>query len=219
MGDAQEQVFTCSLYIDSANTFDPASNEDCSCYTADECATPTVPAGFTNLDGADGAANIGGGEYVQATLSSGKRLLYASYAKKYYQEAVDLCASHGAEIVLPLNIQENNEVKAMLKTREQSTTLGAFSGVNVIGAFVRVRNTGYPTSAAAGNWVDARDDTVLAWDGDYSSQGGNRGIWDYSANNAEHGFIEPNHGTWKGLLPRELHDQRELEVICELPSL
>ena len=88
----------------------------------------SVPAGFTNL-----AANA-----QERTLSTGKRVLYASYDRKFYQEAVDICASHGAEIVLPISQQENIEVRDFLS--ETRATHGP--NVNILGAFVRVRNIG-----------------------------------------------------------------------------
>ena len=88
----------------------------------------SVPAGFTNL-----AADA-----QQKTLSTGKRVLYASYDRKFYQEAVDICASHGAEIVLPISQQENIEVRDFL--RETRDNHGP--DVNILGAFVRVANIG-----------------------------------------------------------------------------
>ena len=88
----------------------------------------SVPAGFTNL-----AADA-----QQRTLSTGKRVLYASYDRKFYEEAVDICASHGAEIVLPISQQENIEVRDFL--RETRDNHGP--NVNILGAFVRVANIG-----------------------------------------------------------------------------
>ena len=88
----------------------------------------SVPAGFTNL-----AADA-----QERTLSTGKRVLYASYDRKFYQEAVDICASHGAEIVLPISQQENIEVRDFL--RETRDNHGP--DVNILGAFVRVANIG-----------------------------------------------------------------------------
>ena len=88
----------------------------------------SVQAGFTNL-----AADA-----QQRTLSTGKRVLYASYDRKFYQEAVDICASHGAEIVLPISQQENIEVRDFL--RETRDNHGP--DVNILGAFVRVANIG-----------------------------------------------------------------------------
>ena len=45
---------------------------------------------------------------------------------------------------------------------------------------------GYPSSM---NWVDARDQSPLVWDGDFSDVGGNKGITDYAGNNHSHGFM------------------------------
>ena len=39
------------------------------------------------------------------------------------------------------------------------------------------------------NWVDARDQSPLVWDGDFSDVGGNKGITDYAGNNHSHGFM------------------------------
>ena len=88
----------------------------------------SVPTGFTNL----------AVDAQQRTLSTGKRVLYASYERKFYQEAVDICASHGAEIVLPISQQENIEVRDFL--RETRDNHGP--DVNILGAFVRVANIG-----------------------------------------------------------------------------
>ena len=88
----------------------------------------SVPAGFTNLQA----------DAQQRTLSTGKRVLYASYDRKFYEEAVDICASHGAEIVLPISQQENIEVRDFL--RETRDNHGP--DVNILGAFVRVANIG-----------------------------------------------------------------------------
>ena len=88
----------------------------------------SVPAGFTNLQA----------DAQQRTLSTGKRVLYASYDRKFYEEAVDICAGHGAEIVLPISQQENIEVRDFL--RETRDNHGP--DVNILGAFVRVANIG-----------------------------------------------------------------------------
>lgn len=88
----------------------------------------SVPAGFTNL----------AVDAQQRTLSTGKQILYASYDRKFYQEAVDLCASHGAEIVLPASQQENLEVRDFLN--ETRANFGP--DVNILGVFVRVANIG-----------------------------------------------------------------------------
>jgi len=198
--EEQQQTISCNLHLDPAADVSSTEPDDCSCYSEDECS---VPAGFTNL-----AADA-----QERTLSTGKRVLYASYERKFYEEAVDICASHGAEIVLPISQQENIEVRDFL--RETRDNHGP--DVNILGAFVRVANIGYPSSM---NWVDARDQSALVWDGDFSDVGGNKGITDYAGNNHSHGFMEPgNNGTWKGLLSQADHNQRECEVICELPSL
>ena len=68
-----------------------------------------------------------------------------------------------------------------------------FWGETVFFWFIKIQNfskftlnIGYPTSQT---WVDARDNSPLGWDGDFSDVGGNRGIWDYASNNASHGFM------------------------------
>ena len=88
----------------------------------------SVPAGFTNLPA----------DAQQRTLSTGKQIFYASYEKKFYDEAVDLCASHGAEIVLPTSQQENLEVRDFLN--ETRATFGP--QVNILGVLLRVVNSG-----------------------------------------------------------------------------
>ena len=132
------------------------------------------PAGFTNL-----GVHPDGQEYQQRTLSSGKRLLYASYQRSTYQQAEEICASHGAEILLPTE-DENTEVRDFLR----ETRFAATGGNSV--AFVRVANLGAPSFQ---NWVDAKNLSPLAWDGDRSHLGGNAGIWDYSYDTATRGFI------------------------------
>ena len=133
----------------------------------------SVPDGFTNLDvQPDGPTN--GEEYLQTTLSTGKRLLFASYQESTYEQAEEICSSRGAEIVLPTE-DENIQVRDFLR-------LGPRDKV----AFVRVVNLGAP---AYQNWVDPKDNSQLEWDGDHSNIGGNPGITEYSYDNALIGFI------------------------------
>lgn len=150
--DAQEQVFTCSLYIDSENTFDPSTNEDCSCYTEEECATPSVPEGF-NVAGAGLAEGVG---YAETTLSTGKRLLL-KFENGPYQNAVDFCTSIGAEVLLTETLEENNETGTFITDNRDS-----LASEKVV--WLRAKNpSGSGSAEDLSGWIDPNTGEALVY--------------------------------------------------------
>ena len=112
-----------------------------------------MPAGFTNLHQSLLYDNQ---EYIQTTISSGKRLLFISNLAADYETAADVCSRHGADILLPSEA-ENDEVKEFLRVQEWA---GNFQRSPF--AWLRVLNLDAPTGQ---RWVDAKTNEPLRWDG------------------------------------------------------
>ena len=64
--------------------------------------------------------------------------------------------------------------------------LGVFWLIKITNFSKFTLNIGYPSAT---NYVDAKDNTPLGWDGDFGDVGGNRGIWDYAETNHYRGFM------------------------------
>ena len=64
--------------------------------------------------------------------------------------------------------------------------MGVFCRTKITNFSKFTLNIGYPSAT---NYVDAKDNTPLGWDGDFGDVGGNRGIWDYAENNHYRGFM------------------------------
>ena len=164
--------------------------------------TLTVPsnviylADFTNL-----VPLATGQEYYQTTLSSGKKILFISSSATTYQGAVDTCSSHGADVLLPIDQAENDDVMAFLQIHWEARHFGLYSPI----AWMRIIRTDRDSS-----WVDAKTDEPLVYDGPEGRFGGLNN-WPYDGLNA---FVGESDG-WKGYPGDVVH----AAIICELPSL
>ena len=116
-------------------------------------------------------------EYIQTTISSGKRLLFISKLAADYETAADVCSSHGADILLPTEA-ENDEVREFLRVQEWA---GNFERMPF--AWLRVLNLDAPTGQ---RWVDAKTREPLTWDGTHggllSSSESNGFLYDHASN-------------------------------------
>lgn len=84
------------------------------------------------------------------TLSTGKKLVVIK-APSHYQQAVKTCEYYGAEVLLPISAEENNEVHTII-------------GGNPIIAdpWIRVVNLDHPSEQ---RWVDDKNNQPLAYRG------------------------------------------------------
>ena len=113
-------------------------------------------------------------EYEQTTLSTGKKLLFVKNYSSHYQEAVDTCASHGGLVLLPAEA-ETQELIAFMTLMKNN---GSFASSPV--AWLRTFNVAAPGGQ---DWVDALDNSALAFDGPGD------GIQGYSYNYNTHAYL------------------------------
>ena len=123
-----------------------------------------VPNDFTNL-----VTLSDGQEYHQTTLSSGKRLLFISNLPVNYQQAVETCSSHGADVFLPIDQAENDDVVSFLTSLDVNS---------------RNFNRGYPLAwlravKLESGWVDAKTNEPLVYDGPDDGRFGGLFNWPY----------------------------------------
>ena len=195
-----------------------------------------MPAGFTNLHQSLLYDNQ---EYIQTTISSGKRLLFISNLAADYETAADVCSRHGADILLPAEA-ENDEVKEFLRVQEWA---GNFQRVESPFAWLRVLNLDVPTGQ---RWVDAKTNEPLTWDGGEggllsSSYEPNDPLFldfqDHASNSHSRAYTgnlmatdikskticSESTGKWKGIENYPMHDPLYIMfplpgIVCELPG-
>lgn len=84
------------------------------------------------------------------TLSTGKKLVVIK-APSHYQQAVNTCEYYGADVLLPISAEENNEVHTII------------GGNPIIAdAWIRVINLEHPTTQ---RWADDKNNGPLAYRG------------------------------------------------------
>ena len=112
----------------------------------------------TNTDFINLVPLSNGRDYHQTTLTSGKKILLIPNHQETYPNTVETCAGHGADVVLPIDQQENDEITNFIHRLDET---GHFTDRAAI-VWMRAFWTGSV-------WIDTKTNEPLQYENDIHS--------------------------------------------------